>query len=261
MQTDLQEESQHQVDYEICCQVYQAAEPGVGDQQIESKLTIFDQDKLNTQLSTRPNQEKRALSTFGDDNNSTKLTHRCGDDEHFLGEHNADLVPCTDPEGLLGRHQEHVAESAEQLQNTWGSKLKGGNQSITTPCWNPYTQYVQRGMSRLPCSSDSLNSQRLNVQKSHQRKSRNSKLGMESSGTGTRSGYIANGTRGGSLGNTSSNRQSSMKSLHNASPLTYLMKDTKVVDSEKIREPVLRQKYQQKYNQRLGGGYTKKTVA
>jgi hypothetical protein len=38
----------------------------------------------------------------------------------------------------------------------------------------------------------------------------------------------------------SSNGGNSLKSLHNASPLMYLMKDTKVLDSEKIREPVLR---------------------
>ena len=56
---------------------------------------------------------------------------------------------------------------------------------------------------------------------------------------------------------TSSNGRYSHKSLHNASPLTYLMKDTKVVDSDKIREPVLRQKYQRA--SRIGG-YTKKTV-
>ena len=54
----------------------------------------------------------------------------------------------------------------------------------------------------------------------------------------------------------SSNGGNSLKSLHNASPLMYLMKDTKVLDSEKIKEPVLRQKYQ-KNNSRISSGYTK----
>ena len=78
----------------------------------------------------------------------------------------------------------------------------------------------------------------MKTQKSQKRKSRNGTAGLSASGTGTRSGLLVNGTRG-SMG-TSSNGRSSMKSLHNASPLMYLMKDTKVVDSEKIREPVLR---------------------
>ena len=88
------------------------------------------------------------------------------------------------------------------------------------------------------------------------KKSRNIQLGLSVSGTHTKSGKIGHATKGSN--GTSSNGRSSIKSLHNASPLTYLMKDTKVVDSAKIREPVLQQKYQ-KYN-RLGGGYTKKTV-
>lgn len=49
----------------------------------------------------------------------------------------------------------------------------------------------------------------------------------------------------------SSQGRSSTNNLHNASPLTYLMRDTKVVDSEKIREPVLRSKYQKRG--KLGG--------
>lgn len=53
----------------------------------------------------------------------------------------------------------------------------------------------------------------------------------------------------------SSNGGNSLKSLHNASPLMYLMKDTKVLDSEKIKEPVLRSKYH-KSNTRASG-YTK----
>ena len=66
---------------------------------------------------------------------------------------------------------------------------------------------------------------------------------------------VNNITRG-SMG-ASSNGGNSLKSVHNASPLMYLMKDTKVRDSDKIREPVLQQKYQKGSVTRASAAYTK----
>ena len=106
--------------------------------------------------------------------------------------------------------------------------------SIKTPCWNPYIQQCPQRRTDSG-AGDSFNSQK-RLQRSKQRHGRNGLADLTVNASGSRNGN--NITRG-SVG-ASSNGGNSLKSLHNASPLMYLMKDTKVLDSEKIREPVLR---------------------
>lgn len=87
---DIQEAVRQQVEYDVC-QVYQASDRF--DSNTQNKITMFDQDKTDREMEANINQEKRPLSTFGEDDHSTKLTQRCADDDHFLsGEQNADLA-------------------------------------------------------------------------------------------------------------------------------------------------------------------------
>lgn len=71
------------VEYDIS-NVYQASDRFDGEQTRQKKLTMFDQDKLHSEYSLNANQEKRGISTFGNENNSTNMTQRFIEDEQFF---------------------------------------------------------------------------------------------------------------------------------------------------------------------------------
>ena len=119
--------------------------------------------------------------------------------------------------------------------------------------WNPYL--ATRDTEKTPARyEDALSKLHQKSSSKGRRSSRNPRLAGSASGESRRGCAAGNATRWSvaSLGRSSAQSQNAIQS-----PLTYLLKDTKILDGEKIKEPVLRQKYMK----RRPAGYTSKAEA